>query len=336
MSITINTGPLPEDRATAARKLLLRMHEEYPWIEGYALTGSYGTEKTVFPNADVDINFLGQAGEGDNALPASQELRVDGVDFHFSNRWYGQRIAVDELGLSQLAVVLRWHVLWEREDAISIGRQAARRVFLDPCERAGRLNRELERCVRTTANWQAKTDWSDRNGFFWSRVFCFLCLLAPVDLRAASLARKGLREILDVLRLLDIPDAELPARRSFGVNDFDAASARHWLDRAQKRLAQLETADEHHKRHDHVYYFSGARELVDREDYAAAAFPLWRFFQVCDADEELDAFAEFTHQRDPAALADCARDCRQLAECLQRHQPRLLAHMSRRVEEILP
>lgn len=341
---SIDTGPLPPVQAAATRKLLLQMQKENPWIVGYGLSGSYGNPETVFPEADVDINWLGAPGQYPTILQNSHEFRLDGVDFHFSNRFFGAQIDPDRLRLAGVIVAYRWHVLWENDAAISAPQHTIAHLLTQSVWRADRLSDEFTRTGQELAEWCKLSSWKESQAgeldFFWCAVFRFVSLLSPVDLRAASLARKGLFEIVDILRRTGLTEAEDMAFRCVGAHDFSSTETNEWFARAEQWCARIHLDDDADLRRDHLYYLAGVRELIRRGEPRAAVFPLWRTFKACrkllcnspfrdELARDMTDLAERLGQATDAQLTEKAAYCQKFGKYLETHADQLLEHMGK-------
>lgn len=285
---SIDTSPLPAAAAASVERLLGDLCRRHPQLRGFALKGSFYDSTEQLPDPDVDINWLGDLPEdhGDERLGFRQVFLVDQTQVDLATWFWNDIDQAETASLTTAVSLARCHILWERDDAFSRPRAAARRLLRDAEWVGTKVDEELQAYRRTLDRWR---DPAQRQPFGaswdYARQVCTvwgLSLLSSCLLRPPSAQRKGLMEVILRSRSLGLPWFGAMSTRALGCSDLQADEVRDWLaslmatrQRLSRAIADNELAaevDDGSLR----YHCSGIESMLAQGLPAAAAWPLWR------------------------------------------------------------
>lgn len=278
---SIDTGPLPAERAAIVRDLLQDLIREQPGLSGFVLQGSHWNMHEQWPGSDVDINWIGQLPEdhGDPRLGFRHVFRHRDLQVDLSIWFWCDITKPDSASLPTAVSLARAHILMDRDGILQRIQQAVRAQLRDPDWVASALMREFDNDASTLQRWHTPPQ-CPAFGASWdfARHVCTcwgLGVLSSALLRPPSAGRKGLMEIISCARRLNLPEIAEIRLAALGAQDLPAQElAEEWLPLLQVGQAELPAEADNGSI---AYYRHGLQAcLRTRNAQQAGVWPLWR------------------------------------------------------------
>ncbi len=276
------THPLTEHEAAVVANLISEITTRHPGVTGVTLKGSAWNPAHQLPEADIDLNWCGQADAAleDPLMGFRAVFTRDGVLIDLAT-WFWSDLGKPESSSLATAVSLaRSTILWERDGAFSVPRRAVRRLLADRAWVSEKLDNDFSEYRRTLTSWQ---DPAARNpfGHNWdfARQVCNVWGLAALScllLRPPSAGRKGLMEIVDCANRLDVPWYGDTVLHVMGATDITPNEAASWIERGAELLQDAEALHAGLDLGQGYYYLAGIRAMVERGCHREAVWPYWR------------------------------------------------------------
>ncbi len=340
----IDTGPLPADRAKLVEDFVSALVDSNPGMTGIILHGSYWNLECQYPNADIDLNWTGEAADGPGGDMLRQRNHIrNGVHFEVFNYFWGDYRKPETLSLAAAVSLARCHILWERKGELSDPRSDVRRLLknaewvdtkIGHCIDAVRHFRDewldLDKCREPIAgDWDFIRKISLHIGGFFSALM----------LQPPSAARKGYAGILQLAEALALPKLADLSLRAAGMDTFTEAEINAWHERLV-RLTDAPIGDNELDAIKFRYYLTGSDELIRRGHAPAALWPLWRSARLAalrfggEAQTCFDEFGARLQVVEAEDLLEKAKRLSPLIHVLDHEKPRLLKHLLNQATEL--
>jgi hypothetical protein len=284
--VKINTGPLPPARAAVVMEVLQKLIRDNPNVTGYWLHASSVALNPILSPVDIDIHFLGDPDIGPAGEPFRQhKIVVNGITLDLWPHIWGDIYKPEELRPATLVNFARSHILWERDNAVTIPHKIVRKLLQDQKWIETKLRSAIKGFSFIAKKWDNEAAFLDSARgpwkFAWDLFFSIGGLVAAVNLMSPTMGRRTIPDIYIACREYDLPEVAESLCFTVGLYDFTIEEARDWERMINEAWAHVFTMSGEKNRDQMDYYFDGARELLAMNESAGAMWPLWRVANSC-------------------------------------------------------